>query len=93
MCVIDGSFPSDRMERYGNVDEAWGENLVFGGEIAAQVMEKIIVSDGAKGRGQRKTLFSSLYTVCGVAAAEHTSAGSVVVIDYAKGMLAKGKDH
>ena len=39
------------MDRYGNVDEAWGENLTFGGETAEEVLEKIVVNDGAPGRG------------------------------------------
>ncbi len=34
----DGSLPTDRMNRFGMIDETWGESNIFGGMNAREVV-------------------------------------------------------
>ena len=42
----DGSLPTDRISKFGMIDEAWGDSNIFGGLDAKEVVERMIVSDG-----------------------------------------------
>lgn len=42
----DGSMPTDRITRYGNIDETWAESNIFGGLNAKEVVERLLVCDG-----------------------------------------------
>ena len=42
----DGSIPTDRIGRYGLIDETWGESNIFGGLDTYEVIERLIVCDG-----------------------------------------------
>jgi len=35
----DGSLPTDRIARYANIDETWGESTVFTAVTAREVLE------------------------------------------------------
>lgn len=55
----NGSLPTDRISKYGVIDETWGESNIFGGLDAKEVVERLIVCDGQKTRGFRKSFFNS----------------------------------
>jgi len=42
----DGSLPTDRIARYAQIDETWGESCCFGTITANEVIETLIVNDG-----------------------------------------------
>ena len=42
----DGSLPPDRISRFCNIDETWGESNIFGPTSPEEVLERMIVSDG-----------------------------------------------
>ena len=42
----DGSTPTDRIQRYGNIDEAWADSTVYGCLTTKEVLERLIVCDG-----------------------------------------------
>ena len=42
----DGSMPTDRISRYGTIDETWAESNIFGGYSANEVIERLLVCDG-----------------------------------------------
>lgn len=42
----NGSLPTDRITKYGNIDETWAESNIFGGLDAKEVIERLIVCDG-----------------------------------------------
>ena len=54
----DGSMPTDRISRYGVIDETWAESNIFGAVDAREVVERLIVCDNQPTRGYRKTLFN-----------------------------------
>ena len=41
-----GSLPTDRIAKYGNIDETWAESNIFGGLDSKEVIERLIVCDG-----------------------------------------------
>lgn len=54
----DGSLPTDRINKYGTIDETWGESNIYGGLNAKEVIERLLVSDGQPTRGFRTNLFN-----------------------------------
>ena len=42
----DGSLPPDRISRFCNIDETWGESNIFGPTSPEEVLERMTVSDG-----------------------------------------------
>ena len=42
----DGSLPTDRINKFGVIDEAWGDSNIFGALDAKEVIEKLVVCDG-----------------------------------------------
>ena len=54
----DGSMPTDRIGRYGVIDESWAESNIFGAITAEEVVERLIVCDGQPTRGFRKSMFN-----------------------------------
>ena len=55
----DGSLPTDRISKYGTIDETWAESNIFGGLNAKEVIERLLVCDGQPTRGFRKSLFNN----------------------------------
>jgi uncharacterized protein YkwD len=62
----DGSMPTDRISRYGVIDETWAESNIFGAVDAREVVERLIVCDNQPTRGYRKTLFNDQLKYCGI---------------------------
>jgi hypothetical protein len=38
--------PTDRINKFGNILETWGDSNIFGGLDAKEVVERLIVCDG-----------------------------------------------
>lgn len=68
----DGSSPSTRMARYGNVITPSGENLAYGPIDALDAVVQLIIDDGVPGRGHRSNIFASGYLEFGSFFGNHT---------------------
>lgn len=88
---LDGSFPTDRMARYCNIDGTWAESMCFGLVSATEVVERLIVDDGQAKRGNRKNVFSTELRVCGVHTGNHSSRSNVIVMEFAGVLLKDGE--
>lgn len=85
----DGSSPMDRMDRFGEVEGAWGENIDFGNNTARRIVMQLIIDDGVKDRGHRNVIFNPLFNVAGTAFGSHSGYGTMCVIDFAAGFSEK----
>lgn len=56
-----------------------------------EVFEELLVDDGLKHRGHRKTIFSKDLLYVGIGVAYHSKHGCVVVFDYVKDILKEGQ--
>ncbi len=81
----DRSAPWDRMARYGAWSGRAGENIHYGRATARAVVVALIIDDGVRGRGHRKNIFNSTFSVAGAASGEHARFGRMCVIDFAGG--------
>lgn len=88
--LIDGSLPTDRIERYCKIDEIWAESMCFSMLTANEVMERLIVDDGQPARGHRKSIFNKDLKFCGIATGPHTTMDNVVLFEYTKNILREG---
>jgi len=75
----------ERIERHGRWERQIGENIGYGPEDAREMVMQLIIDDGVKGRGHRKTIFTRAFTTAGVACGPHPRFGSICVIDFAGG--------
>jgi hypothetical protein len=85
----DGSSPPDRMNRFGKLEGAWGECIDFGSNTARRIVMQLIIDDGVKDRGHRKTIFNPQFNIIGTAFGPHSGFGSMCVIDFAAGFTEK----
>ena len=83
--------PTDRISRYGIIDETWAESNIFGGYNAQEVVERLLVCDGQPTRGFRKTLFNDQLLLCGVSCGPHAAHGNMIQFEYVKGLLREGE--
>lgn len=83
----DGSMPTDRISRYGTIDETWAESNIFGGYSASEVIERLLVCDGQPTRGFRKTFFNDQLVYCGISSGIHSVHGNIIQFEYVKGLL------
>jgi uncharacterized protein YkwD len=74
----NGSLPTDRISKYGGIDETWAESNIFGGLDAKEVIERLIVCDGQPTRGFRKTLYNDQLNECGIYTGPHTSHDNII---------------
>lgn len=79
----NGSSPSARLERFGKWGGSVGENIHYGASDARSIVITLIVDAGVRGRGHRKNIFNSAFSVAGVARGPHARFGSLCVIDFA----------
>ena len=87
----NGTLPTDRIGKYGNIDETWAESAIFGGLDAKEVVERLIVCDGQPTRGFRKTLYNDQLNFCGVSTGLHQSHDNLIQLEYVKGLLQDGE--
>lgn len=80
---IDGSSPGDRIERYGQWDLSWGENISFGANTARRIMIQLLVDDGVPSRGHRTSMTSPDFTVVGMAFGSHRTYTYMCVQNFA----------
>jgi hypothetical protein len=83
--------PTDRINRYGTIDEYWAESNIFGGLNAEEVVERLLVCDGQPTRGFRKQLFSVDMKMCGIATGTHSANDNVIQIEYVNDLLKQGQ--
>ena len=79
----DSSTPATRMNRYGRWDVSAGESVALGTNPAREVVLQLLIDDGVKSRGHRKTLLNPGYTVAGAACGPHKGYEQICVIDFA----------
>lgn len=87
----DGSTPTERIDRYGTIDEAWAESNIFGAVSAQEVVERLIVCDGQPTRGFRKSLFNEDLKLCGIATGPHAAHDNMIQFEYVKNLLKDGE--
>ena len=61
----------DGMNKYGKVQECWGENISLGLDDAMKVMLALIIDDGVPDRTHRTNVFSTNFHVVGIACGAH----------------------
>lgn len=74
----NGSLPTDRISKYGNIDETWAESNVFGGLDPKEVVERLLVCDGQPTRGFRKSLFNDQLHHCGISTGFHKTHDNII---------------
>jgi len=74
----NGSQPCDRIQKYGQIDEAWAESSLYGVLNSKEVIERLIVCDGQPRRGFRHSVFSDDLKLCGIATSEHSTHENMV---------------
>jgi len=79
----DHSTPKERMNRFGQLDISYGENINYGDFTAREIVMMLIIDDGVPDRGHRKNIFNPSFTVVGVSCGPHSSLGNMCVIDFA----------
>jgi uncharacterized protein YkwD len=85
-----GSWPTERVNRYGNWRDAMGENIFYGSGTAREIVMLLIIDDGIPGRDHRRTTFDAAYGVIGVGCAPHISYDTICVLTFA-GRYTEGK--
>lgn len=86
----DSSMPTDRIGKYGAIDEYWAESNIFGGLNPEEVVERLLVCDGQPSRGFRKQIFNENLLECGVATGLHNSNDNVIQVLYVNCLLEQG---
>lgn len=79
----DRSSTRDRIERYGDWSIRIAENIAYGGDSARQIVIYLLIDDGVKSRGHRKTFLHPDYRFVGVATGSHPHYGNMSVMDFA----------
>ncbi len=82
---LDGSWPTDRVIRYGSWRKALGENIFYGRDDAREVVIGLIIDDGVPSRTHRHDIFDSAYHVIGVGCGVHATYTTMCVITFAGG--------
>ena len=73
------------------LDEAWADSTIYGAMNTKEVLERLIVCDGQKNRGFRKSIFDPKLRECGVATGPHTTHQTMVQLIYASKLLKQGE--
>ena len=76
----DGSSPQTRATRYGDWGLLCGECINYGEREAFRGLMRLVIDDGIQGRGDRKNLTNSEFTVVGIAGGRHVKYGIMAVI-------------
>jgi uncharacterized protein YkwD len=85
----DRSSTRDRIERYGDWSIRIAENIAYGGISAQQIVIYLLIDDGVKSRGHRKTFLHPDYRFVGVATGNHPHYGNMTVMDFAGSFSSK----
>ncbi|MDX1285031.1 MAG: CAP domain-containing protein, partial [Draconibacterium sp.] len=79
----DRSNVKQRIERYGDWNIRIGENIAYGGFSARQIVIYLLIDDGIRDRGHRKTFLHPDYRKIGLATGTHPKYKSMCVMDFA----------
>ncbi|MBT3383169.1 MAG: CAP domain-containing protein [Prolixibacteraceae bacterium] len=79
----DRSDVRERIERYGDWNIRIAENIAYGGLSARQIIIYLLIDDGIRDRGHRKTFLHPDYKTVGVAVGTHPGYKSMWVMDFA----------
>ena len=79
----DGSTFSERINRYGTWGGSCSENIDYGNNSARRIVMALIIDDGVRGRGHRKSIFEPGFRKVGVAFGSHKAYNYMCVIEYA----------
>ena len=85
----DRSNLKERIERYGTWQELIGENIAYGNTSARQIVVFLLIDDGVRNRGHRKTLLNPTFKMVGVSCGKHPVYETMCVLDFAGGMADK----
>lgn len=85
----EGSLPWDRINRYGTWANKTAENIAYGHSSARDIVIALIIDDGVRNRGHRKTIFDTSLRIIGVATGPHAKYGTMCVMTFAGGFLEK----
>lgn len=75
-----------RIERYAKWKVQIGENIAYGNTSARQILISLLIDDGVKKRGHRKTLLHPAYKTVGVSFGKHPVYKTMCVTDFAGGI-------
>lgn len=87
---INGSYTSERIEKYCEWDFCANEIIEVSSKNAQDILISLLVDDGFRNRPNRKALFQHIYNYVGIACGPHTEYEIVTVIVFAGGIRQKG---
>lgn len=88
---LRGSWPTERVNRYGAWKQAMGEAISYGPSTAPEVVTSLIIDDGVPGRAHRGSLLDPAFRVIGIACGPHARYEIVCVLTLA-GAYVEGRD-
>lgn len=86
---LRGSWPTERINRYGAWKGAMGEAISYGPGTAPEVVMSLIIDDGIPSRAHRQNLLDPAFRMVGVACGPHARHETMCVFTFA-GAYAEG---
>jgi uncharacterized protein YkwD len=83
------SSPTDRLANFGDFTGHFGENIHYGDCEPAFVVISLLIDDGVKSRGHRKSILDPSFHFTGVAIGTHKVYGHMCVNTYATAFIDK----
>jgi uncharacterized protein YkwD len=80
---LRGSWPTERINRYGRWRDAVGENIYYGEGDPREIVMWLIIDDGIPGRDHRRTTFNPLFHAIGAGCSAHATYGTMCVLTFA----------
>ena len=81
----------DRLRKYGEIIQNYGENLSFNCFDAKEVMLHLLIDDGSRSRSHRNNIMNKEFNYMGASTGDHSKYGQMTCINYAAGYVAKGE--